>query len=640
MTILQRVIDFFSFSTRPVTVLTLATYAAILIASIWIHEGALHAPTKPSKQLGLDLDIAWNDLQHITAFPHPYNSHQNDIVRSYILERVQAIGKQRGSYFHVADDTVSNGTYASGQVIYFEGNNVLVKIDGFDDDADQKGGILVSSHFDSVSTAPGATDDGMGVATTLSLIDYYAQNQPRRNIIFNLNNGEEDWLNGAHAFLEHPWAQLVSVFLNLEGAGNGGRPLLFRTSTTGVTKAFRSVRAPHGTVLSADAFKRRVVRSGTDFEVYDKAGMKGLDLAFYRKRARYHTKYDSVPALEGKGSLWAMMAASLRTTKALDAAKDGSEGGGQPVYFDLFGVSLVVLEQNTMFILNIVALAVGPVIAAALIILVQKRGKLAWSTEGWVRFPLASILAAAATFGLAYLYSKFSTYIVYSSSYSVLASLLITFYLILYAILRALNWYRPPSGGQPAQRAVVFLQTYLFWWSLLVLDTVVLKVLQVGGLYFITFYHAGTLAALAVSLLEMLWVVKVHKVHRVHDGPTNGAEDDGDYEERERHEEAEASEPTERSSLLPKNADRDEWVFEDRRWATPMWGIEFLLATGFPIILTTQIVLLLLTSTSQTLADGNKPLSVYLMIAILSCFIILPLAPFIHKIHRIFTLLL
>lgn len=62
----------------------------------------------------------------------------------------------------------------------------------------------------------------MGAATTLSLIDYFAKNQPRRNIIFNLNNGEEDWLNGAHAFLEHPWASLVSVFLNLEGAGNGG----------------------------------------------------------------------------------------------------------------------------------------------------------------------------------------------------------------------------------------------------------------------------------------------------------------------------------------------------------------------------------------------------------------------------------
>lgn len=62
----------------------------------------------------------------------------------------------------------------------------------------------------------------MGVVTLLQLVDYFAKNRPRRDVVFNINNGEEDWLNGAHAFLEHPWAKLVTVFLNLEGAGSGG----------------------------------------------------------------------------------------------------------------------------------------------------------------------------------------------------------------------------------------------------------------------------------------------------------------------------------------------------------------------------------------------------------------------------------
>lgn len=60
-------------------------------------------------------------------------------------------------------------------------------------------GVLFSAHFDSVSTAPGATDDGMGVATLLSLVDYFAKNQPKRTVVFNINNGEEDGLYGAHA---------------------------------------------------------------------------------------------------------------------------------------------------------------------------------------------------------------------------------------------------------------------------------------------------------------------------------------------------------------------------------------------------------------------------------------------------------
>ncbi len=84
--------------------------------------------------------------------------------------------------------------------MYFEGTNILVKIDGTEKEYTEHGGVLFSAHYDSVSTAPGATDDGMGVATLLQLIQFFAQNRPKRTAVFNINNGEEDWLNGAHAY--------------------------------------------------------------------------------------------------------------------------------------------------------------------------------------------------------------------------------------------------------------------------------------------------------------------------------------------------------------------------------------------------------------------------------------------------------
>jgi Zn-dependent M28 family amino/carboxypeptidase len=80
--------------------------------------------------------------------------------------------------------------------VYFEGNNILVKIDGKQPEMDV---VLFAAHFDSVSTAPGAADDGMGVATLLQLVEYFANNTPRRTVVFNINNGEEDGCNGAHA---------------------------------------------------------------------------------------------------------------------------------------------------------------------------------------------------------------------------------------------------------------------------------------------------------------------------------------------------------------------------------------------------------------------------------------------------------
>jgi Zn-dependent M28 family amino/carboxypeptidase len=133
----------------------------------------------------------------ITAHPHPYNSHYNDAVHAYILSRLRPVAAST-SYVHISNDQTSNGSWASpGYGVYFEGTNILVKIDGRNSDSND--GVLFSAHYDSVSTAPGATDDGMGVVTLLQLIDHFAKHRPNRTAIFNINNGEEDWLNGAHA---------------------------------------------------------------------------------------------------------------------------------------------------------------------------------------------------------------------------------------------------------------------------------------------------------------------------------------------------------------------------------------------------------------------------------------------------------
>ena len=64
----------------------------------------------------------------------------------------------------------------------------------------------------------------MSIATLLQMVEYLSvpDRRPRRTAVFLFNNGEEDGLNGAHAFLEHPWANLTTTFVNLEGAAAGG----------------------------------------------------------------------------------------------------------------------------------------------------------------------------------------------------------------------------------------------------------------------------------------------------------------------------------------------------------------------------------------------------------------------------------
>lgn len=112
------------------------------------------------------------------------------------------------------------------------------------------------------------------------------------------------------------------------------RPLLLRATSTKLAKAFSHAKHPHGNAISADAFARGVVKSGTDYTVYTIARMQGLDFTFYRQRNKYHTKDDSVPSLGGKAALWDMLEGTLMTGLAL--ANDGSsdDDTSMPVYFD------------------------------------------------------------------------------------------------------------------------------------------------------------------------------------------------------------------------------------------------------------------------------------------------------------------
>jgi len=249
-----------AFTPLPVTIITSLVYVALIVALLVVHLVAPAAPTSSTPAAGINLTEAWLDLRLLTENYHPYNSHSNDHVRDWLLRRIEAIlesndvlpaGNQDGhtltitsqeSPVIVFSDVTSNVSFSSsrsagepGISVYFEGTNIIVYIRGSEEGeagswwlqnaTPNKGGVLVNAHYDSVSTGSGATDDGVGVITILQLIKHFTTNgkQPRRGIVALLNNGEEDYLNGARAFSQHPMSRFVHVFLNLDGAGAGGR---------------------------------------------------------------------------------------------------------------------------------------------------------------------------------------------------------------------------------------------------------------------------------------------------------------------------------------------------------------------------------------------------------------------------------
>ncbi|KKZ61784.1 F-box and leucine-rich repeat protein GRR1 [[Emmonsia] crescens] len=548
-----------AFTPWPVTVITTIVYLALLIPILIINLVVPPAPETSPK--GVNLTEAWRDLQHLTGGFHPYNSRRNDEVHKWLLRRIDAIirpiveAREHSSAnddvpeVFVFDDNQSNLTYSNGGVnkaaivgVYFEGTNIIVYIRGSDDDPENwwersngkpkgKGGVLVNAHYDSVSTGYGATDDGMGVVSLLQLLRYFTTpgNKPRKGLVLLFNNGEEDYLNGAHVYSQHPLSNFTHTFLNLEGAGAGGRAALFRTTDTEVTRFYKNAKHPFGSVLAADGFKMGLLRSQTDYVVFNGIlGLRGLDVAFIAPRSRYHTDQDDVRHTS-VDSLWHMLSASIGTTEGLvsytgmdfdgrtkDQDKVDSGAGTPGVWFDVFGSAFAVFRLHTLFALSVTILVVAPLVIFITSIVLSKTDRMYLFSmskslgrtnervslrglRGLFRTPIILTVATIIPIGLAYLLEKVNPYIVHSSQFSVWSMMLSVWIFLAWFLARAADFFRPSALNRAYSYTWIFIAT----WIMLVINTVYANQKGIAAGYFVFFYFAGAFLATWVSYLEL-----------------------------------------------------------------------------------------------------------------------------------------
>ena len=488
----------FSFTSSPVTLIICVVYIAALTPLLFVNFKLPPVPGDKNLPFGLNLTEAWIDLQELSNGFHPYNSRRNEKIRDWLLHRIKSIlsrGTATYDTYHdiadqskeeqhwnstlspvvVFDDLKTNVSFSwpvsSSIHIYFEGTNIIVYIRGTQEDEQSNwwessgngsvsdyrgiGGILVNAHYDSVSTGYGATDDGVGVVSILQLISYFTQKgqRPKRGIVALFNNGEEDYLNGAYAFAQHPVAKFPRIFLNLEGAGAGGRAALFRSTDTEVTRFYKNAEHPFGTVISADGFKRGLVKSETDYAIFTKElGLRGLDVAFIGPRSRYHTTEDNVRNTS-KRALWHMLSAAFHTVKSMsndvsDKFEMGDDGksnqpssGTVPVWFDIYGRAFFLLQLHSLFAISVTSLAVSPIILLILMALLKyfnrwylftrhkyqrllddsEEPKAIGGLRGFFRYPIAFTIATGAVVGEAFLIAKCNPQIAQSTPYTVWA---------------------------------------------------------------------------------------------------------------------------------------------------------------------------------------------------------------------------
>ncbi|KAK7204209.1 hypothetical protein BZA70DRAFT_281812 [Myxozyma melibiosi] len=661
------------FNVLPVTILAVATYASLLITTYVIQfanpqtdspAAAFAAPGSYS----YEVEEAWYNLQVISEQMHPYNSHANDYVHDFILNKTYEIANYSHSpaiNVEVYDDYGNNVTFRqkdlwdpnapSGKIIYYESNNVLVKLEGLDPNLPA---VLVSAHFDSVSTAYGTTDDGVGIVTLLAMLHEFANRDqpPLRTIIFLFNNAEEFGLYGAEAFFYHEWSDLVSTFYNLEGTGAGGRAVLFRASDYGVADHFSAAPMPHANSLLQEGFEHGVIRSETDYRAFENHGLRGMDVAFYTPRSVYHTKGDSIQGTN-RGSVEHMYETSVATVDSMANDPDlDASSKSKPVFFDLFGEALFVAPVQTFFVVDTVLLVVTPIILFLLLFGLAKSRKLNLGKRGWGRFPVSIVVSTAILFGVLMGLRRANALIFYSHVGLPFIALASLYFFLNYFILAGAHRMKPVRH----QKFKILLQLYFLWWIVLVYANVEENRMSGTGLYWVTFNFVGVSFALLLDIIalyfepaapmyfmaraevigsEQRYMAADDEIDHISPRSDHNANDDEDDDEDE---DGVASED---APLLGESASEQQAGFSKKLEGRIdfAWLLEFLILVPFSVFLTSQIGFLALAAVQQTLQEGGPSIyNVYLSLFVFLIILMYPILPFMHKIHVVvpFVLLL
>jgi hypothetical protein len=327
-------------ATGPRTLaVTLALVAAVWLATLGAERTPAPRPldAPPTQFAGQRARALLQGLVGDNV-PHPLGSPANGELRERIISALRGLG--------LAPELQSGLTVCTDYGVCGMPVNILARIQGSDTTGDRA--VLLCAHYDSVGAGPGASDNGSGVAALLEIARILRQlPRPRQSIILLFDDGEEVDLLGAHAFVEHhPWAATVTAAVNLDARGTSGPSLMFETGSANrwlMNLYAHAVARPLANSVYYAVYK--LLPNDTDFTVFKGAGFQGFNFAFIGDVAHYHTPLDDTAHADA-GSLQQQGDNALSTLLALANAGPQPPPGGEAVYFDLFGRTLVQIPQS------------------------------------------------------------------------------------------------------------------------------------------------------------------------------------------------------------------------------------------------------------------------------------------------------
>jgi len=285
---------------------------------------------------------AFRHVEALAHEPRPVGTAAHLQARNYIVTELQALGLSP----QIQETTIVDpqSPVYPGMIVAGTVQNVIARLAGTAGNQ----AILLVCHYDSTTTALGASDDGSGVATLLETARALKAGSPIKNdVIFLFTDGEEVGLLGAQAFVEqHPWAKEVGLALNFDTGGDTGTVFTYETSPGSarlISEYARVVPYPAASSMMSEVYSS--MPNESDFTPFKRAGIQGYNFAHVGGKFRYHTMMDNAANLD-RGSIQHMGSYAISLTRHfgnLDLSNLRQDN--DPIYFNIFNLPLIIYPE-------------------------------------------------------------------------------------------------------------------------------------------------------------------------------------------------------------------------------------------------------------------------------------------------------
>ena len=198
-----------------------AATVAFLVSAVWITSSQRWLPDPvPGNHpdTAFSSARAMSQLSEIARLPRPMGSPEHTRVRTYLVQRLGALGLEPEVQTFVG--ATRDGAVVQAATV----RNVVARVPG----VASTGAVALVAHYDGAALSPAAGGGGVGLATVLETVRALVAGPRLRNdLIVVLADGREPGLLGARGFVEHhPWMDDIALVLSVEMWGASGPSLV------------------------------------------------------------------------------------------------------------------------------------------------------------------------------------------------------------------------------------------------------------------------------------------------------------------------------------------------------------------------------------------------------------------------------